>query len=217
MKTKLTVTLLALGIALPVVSLNAQDTSDRPTREGRGPRGDRPIPGVFGALDANNDRKLDKAEIAAAKDALKKLDKDNDGKLTMAELRGGQGRGPRSEAGEGERPNREQRAQSGQRNQSEERAGERPRGEGAGGRMMGGGSLVTALDTNKDGTLDTEELKVASAALAKLDKNTDGELTMEELQVVRGNPGARRGDGERPNGEGRGNPNRGESKAESQP
>src|SRR5688500_12637764 len=98
------VVLLALGLALPVVGLQAQDsTTERPNREGRGARGDRPMPGVFGALDANSDRKLDKTEIAGAADALKKLDKDSDGKLTRAELRGGQGRGPGGEAGEGNR------------------------------------------------------------------------------------------------------------------
>ena len=78
--------MLALGLTLPVVGLQAQDSkAERPNREGRGPRTDRPMPGVLGALDANNDRKLDKTEIAGAAEALKKLDKDSDGKLTMAE------------------------------------------------------------------------------------------------------------------------------------
>ncbi|HEX7862160.1 MAG TPA: hypothetical protein VF773_17630 [Verrucomicrobiae bacterium] len=185
------ITLLALGIALPVVNLQAQDAAtERPSREGRegrGPRGDRPIPGIFGALDANNDRKLDKTEIAGATDALKKLDKDSDGKLTAAELRGGMGRGPRpdGDAPQGDRPNR------GPRNDSEERAGQRPQGDRPA--VGGGGPFVAALDANKDGSLDADELKGAPAALGKLDKNSDGEVTMEELGVVRGRIGQGRG------------------------
>lgn len=200
MKTKMTVTLLALGIALPVASLQAQDSSDRPTREGRGPRGDRPIPGVFGALDANNDRTIDKNELGAATEALKKLDKDSDGKLTMGELRGAQGRGPRGEArrgDDGERPNRERPGRA----ESEQQAGQRPRGERPADRpgMGAGGPFVAALDANKDGTVDADELKDAPTALGKLDKNSDGQISLDEMQIVRGRgPGGRGGDGERP-------------------
>ena len=199
------VVLLALGLTLPVVGLQAQDSkTERPNREGRGPGCDRPMPGLFGALDANSDRKLDKTEIAGAADALKKLDKNSDGKLAMGELRGGQGRGPAGEAGGGNRGNR------GPRNENEERAGERPRGEGAnrpGG--PGGGPLAVALDANKDGSLDADEIKGATAALGKLDKNSDGELTIEEVGMVRGRPGA----GARGEGDGQGNRPRGERKA----
>lgn len=198
MKNKVTFMLMALGVALPVVSLQAQDSPERPGREGRGPRGDRPIPGIFGALDANKDRKLDKTEISGATDALKKLDKDGDGKLAGAELRGGaggagEGRGPRAEGAEGERPR-------GPRNDSEERAGQRG---GQGGAMMAGGPLAGAIDANSDRTIDAEELKGAPAALLKLDKNTDGELTIDELAMGRGGRGGAQ-QGERPNREGRG-------------
>jgi hypothetical protein len=199
MRNKITITLLALGVALPVVGLQAQESQDRPAREGRGPRSDRQIPGIYGALDANRDRTLDKAEIAGATDALKKLDKDGDSKLTMAELRGNMGRGPRAEAGEGERPNRERR---GARSEGEERAGQRPRGAGAPDRPGpgAGGPFIAALDANKDGTIDADELNGAPAALLKLDKNGDGQITLEEMQIVRGRgPGARGdGDGDRP-------------------
>lgn len=195
MRNKVTVTLLALGFALPVVSLQAQDaTTERPTREGRGPRGDRPVPGLIGALDANKDGTLDKTEISGATDALKKLDKDSDGKLTVAELRGGQGRGA------GEREGGEGGRERGPRNESEERAGQRPQG---GDRPMGGPPFMAALDANKNGTIDADELTGAPAALLKLDKNSDGQLTMDELQAGRG---GRAGGpaGERGNREGRG-------------
>jgi len=193
--------LLALGLALPVVGLQAQDsTTERPPREGRGQGGDRPMPGLFGAIDANSDRKLDKTELAAATEALKKLDKDSDGKLTMAELRGARGRGQGGQGGEGNSGNR------GSRTEGEEQAGQRPGG-------GGGGSLFAALDTNKDNSLDANELKAAAAALAKLDKNSDGELTIEEAGVVRGRPGAPGAPGARGEGQGEGNRQGGESKA----
>lgn len=200
MKNKVTFMVMALGVALPVMSLQAQDSQDRPGREGRGPRPDRPVPGLFGALDANRDRTLDKTEISGASEALKKLDKDGDGKLVAAELRGGpvggggQGRGP---AADGERPR-------GPRNDSEDRAGQR-RGQGgaAPGAMAAGGPLHAAIDVNNDRTIDADELKGAPAALLKLDKNSDGQLTVDELAPARGGRGAG-ADGERPNRERRG-------------
>ena len=50
--------------------------------------------------------------------------------------------------------------------------------------------LFAALDVNKDGVLDADEIKNAAAALAKLDKNGDGKLTQEELRPAR-SPGER--------------------------
>ena len=52
--------------------------------------------------------------------------------------------------------------------------------------------LFAALDANKDGIIDADEIKNAAAALAKLDKNGDGKLTQEELRPARGG-------GDRPN------------------
>jgi hypothetical protein len=40
--------------------------------------------------------------------------------------------------------------------------------------------LVTALDTNHDGVIDSNEIATASAALKTLDKNGDGQLTADE-------------------------------------
>lgn len=67
----------------------------------------------------------------------------------------------------------------------------RPGGEREGGLRFN--PVLTALDTNADGTLDEQELANATAALKKLDKNTDGKLNPEELRPAfrgeRGGPG----------------------------
>lgn len=73
----------------------AQDAPDRPPREGRpgGAPGAGPGPGprfmmpLMQALDANTDGTIDEKEIANASVALKKLDKNGDGKLNPEELR----------------------------------------------------------------------------------------------------------------------------------
>src|SRR5205823_1008337 len=97
MKNKIALTIVALGLGLPAMTLNAQDGPRPP----RGPRGDgaRPVPPLVAALDANHDGVIDESELAAATAALKTLDKNGDGKITMDEIRpprpnGGPGGGP---------------------------------------------------------------------------------------------------------------------------
>jgi hypothetical protein len=68
--------------------------------------------------------------------------------------------------------------------------------------------LELALDANKDGTIDADELANAAAALKKLDKNGDGKLTTDEYRPPRpprddGRGQASGSSGERP---GRANP-----------
>jgi hypothetical protein len=62
-----------------------------------GQRGPRPTPAIVTALDANQDGVIDAGEIKVASEALGKLDKNNDGKLTLEEYMGprpgGQGGG----------------------------------------------------------------------------------------------------------------------------
>ncbi|MHA3774401.1 EF-hand domain-containing protein [Verrucomicrobiota bacterium sgz303538] len=62
--------------------------------------------------------------------------------------------------------------------------------------------LFAALDANKDGVIDADEIAKAPEALKSLDKNGDGKLTRDELMPARGEgrgerrgggPGARRG------------------------
>ena len=81
---------------------------------GPGPEGHRPpLPPIIAALDANHDGVIDEAELANASAALKTLDKNGDGKLTMDELRpprpeGAEGpphhRGPRPPEGDAQQP-----------------------------------------------------------------------------------------------------------------
>ena len=47
--------------------------------------------------------------------------------------------------------------------------------------MRGGGSvLIIAIDMNKDGTIDAEEIKSCTASLKALDKNKDGAVSKDE-------------------------------------
>lgn len=117
--------LMALGLALPAMTL-AQD-GDQPraprreragVRQGAGPEGERPagnreggpgapgqrpgmVPPLFAALDANHDGMIDEDEIKNAAEALKKLDKNNDGKITMDEMRPARPGGPGGEGANG--------------------------------------------------------------------------------------------------------------------
>jgi hypothetical protein len=98
-KTKTTLALLALSASALIV--NAQDAGGPPPDDQRPPRqgpggpggpggmnGHRPPPSpLMEALDANHDGVIDADEIANASAALKKLDKNGDGKLTQDELR----------------------------------------------------------------------------------------------------------------------------------
>jgi hypothetical protein len=77
-------------------------------------RGPRPAPPLFAALDTNHDGVIDANEIANAPAALKKLDKNDDGKLTLRELRPRMGeRGPRREDDREDRPHPGPRARQG--------------------------------------------------------------------------------------------------------
>ena len=120
-KTKTALALLALGASAWMIT--AQDAGNQPPPGNRPPRhappdgqgnpdqgpggpggpgveGRRPPPlPIIAALDANKDGVIDETEIANAPAALKTLDKNGDGKLTMDELlpplpRRGPGFGP---------------------------------------------------------------------------------------------------------------------------
>ena len=73
------------------------------------------------------------------------------------------------------------------------------RGPGIQGRMGGQRfmmPIIEALDLNKDGIIQAEELARASKSLATLDKNEDGKLTPDEFRPPRlGGPGGFQGPG----------------------
>jgi hypothetical protein len=69
--------------------------------------------------------------------------------------------------------------------------------------------IIEALDLNKNGVIDADELAKAEDSLKKLDKNADGKLTEEEFRPPRpGGPGGPGGQGG-PGGGGQGGPGAG--------
>ena len=91
---KRTLLMLAAAICVSAVGSNAQD------KPADGQR--RPGNPIIAALDANGDGTIDATEISNAPAALRKLDKNGDGKLTREELRPA-GRGEGQGRGEGRR------------------------------------------------------------------------------------------------------------------
>jgi hypothetical protein len=96
MKLHIKLTIAALVIAGSATYLAAQDSNaprqrpqagiDRPQRP--------PVPPLMALLDANRDGVIDASEIDNAPAALRKLDTDNNGQLTIEELRLRRGEGP---------------------------------------------------------------------------------------------------------------------------
>lgn len=94
--------------------------------------------------------------------------------------------------------------------------GNQPGGGGQGGPGAGGPGgpdgkrppppIIAALDLNKDGVIDADEISKAAKSLKKLDKNGDGKLTEEELRPPHpdgpGGPGGPGGKGGGPDGKG---------------
>ena len=119
--TKTMLAVLWAGVTAFALNVHAQDAGGPPQGgpggQGGGPGGmggRRPPPSpVIEALDANHDGVIDADEIANASAALKKLDKNGDGKLTPDELRPqrpqgmrgpGQGQGGPDQQGQGRGP-----------------------------------------------------------------------------------------------------------------
>jgi hypothetical protein len=161
-----------------------------------------PKPPIDLVLDANHDEIIDAAEIANATNALKTLDKNGDGRITIDECmpprpEGMGGPGGPGDFGSPEGQGREYRPGGPQGSDS---PGEGP---GAGGPPASRPPhplppIVVALDANRDGAIDTSEIDNASAALKTLDRNNDGQLSPDEYRPPRphrrGGPG---GQGER--------------------
>jgi hypothetical protein len=177
-------TAVALMLGLPLVGAVAQQ--DGPP-DGMPPQGGpgmgmgmhRMPPPIIAALDTNRDGIIDADEIANAAAALKALDRNGTGKLTLMDLMGppphrmGGGMGPGPDGGQGGMP-------PGGMNGTNGMAGH-PMGRG----MRHVPPVFAALDTNHDGVIDANEIANAPAALKTLDKNGTGQLTIEELMGPR--------------------------------
>src|SRR3954447_11152729 len=80
------------ALALGIISMTAlaEDAGKKPEGGPGGPGGpgggNRPVPPLIAALDANHDGVIDASEIANASKALLTLDKNGDGKLTADEI-----------------------------------------------------------------------------------------------------------------------------------
>lgn len=163
-------------------------------------------PAVLAKLDTNGDGKVSPDELRppgpppgggeemAAR--MMSFDKDGDGKLSAAEL-------PERMQGMMERADKNK---DGFLTKDELTAAPAPRGEGRGGGPRGEGGprggmmmrmdpILSAVDTDQDGTLSAAEMQGAAAAIAKLDQDGDGKLTREEVRPAMGGgrePGGRR-------------------------
>ena len=173
MKMKKIFALFVFGMAMTAMVSFAQDAGGKGGKEGK-----RPMPPIVSALDANGDGVIDAKEIADAPQELKKLDKNNDGKLTADELHP-----PRPDgAAEGEK-----------KAEGDKKAGE--------GKEMKRpvSPLISALDANGDGMIDEKEIAGSSDALKKLDKNADGKLEGDEFRPARpeGLEGFKRNEGKK--------------------
>ena len=143
---------------------------DRPGAGGEGAAGLaqmlRRLPLIV-ALDANSDGVLSKEEIEGATAALKKLDKDGDGKITMAEM--GPPRGFAGPGGPGG-----------------------PQNEAAAGARFA--QMFSTRDANGDGKLTGDEIpEMLQGRMERVDENADGAIEKEELMKAM----ARMGRGDR--------------------
>jgi Ca2+-binding EF-hand superfamily protein len=175
--------------------------------EGRGP-GRGFIPPLMAALDADKDGEISAKEIDGAVKALKKLDKNEDGRLTNEELRppmgGPGGFGPMGpgDRGRGRGPNEQGRGRRG--------SGEPGRMGGSGPGGPGGGNMaqrIMGFDENKDGRVTKDELpEPMQRMLERADANQDGAIDKEEAgkmaeRMGRGGPGGQGGPGGRGGGD----------------
>ena len=161
---------------------------------GRGP-GFGPLPNpIMEALDTNHDHEISAKEIENATASLKRLDKNDDGKLTHDEVHpfgpgGPGGFGP--PPGEGPPPE----GRDGRRGEG--------RGQGGGGDPSAFIDRIRSFDVNKDGKVTKDELPNRMLGLLdRHDTNEDGALDRKEIEQIAGPSGR---DGDRPR-DGRGGP-----------
>jgi len=160
---------------------------------GQGQGGFRPMPNpIITALDANSDGTIDESELKNATVALKKLDKDGDGKLSQEETRpaGMSGRGgPGGPGGQG--------GPGGPGGQA---------GPGGQGGQVGGDFVARMMESDKngDGKLAKDEVSERMQGMfGRMDANSDGFIDKKEIEASFAQMRERGGQGGgRPPGEG---------------
>ncbi|OGV51388.1 MAG: hypothetical protein A2X49_10420 [Lentisphaerae bacterium GWF2_52_8] len=159
-----------IGFAVSSASIFAEEGATAP-KGGEGKAGGRaPMSQpIVSALDANGDGSIDTDELGKAAESLKKLDKNADGKIASDEYRP-----PRPSFG----------GRDGGKDAKKEE-GKEPKEGGKEGFKMPAPPMVSAIDANNDGTIDTDELGKAVESLKKLDKNGDGKITPDEYRPQR--------------------------------
>ena len=199
--------LVLLGVALMTTTVLAQPPGggERGGRGRRGPGGPgRPGGGppagpLIKALDADGDGEISAKEIKNAAAALKKLDKNEDGKITRDELMPA-GRGPRGPRGGPGRPG-DARGGAGGRG-GPGRGG--PGGPG-GGRGFTPEALVKRImgsDKNDDGKISKDEApERMKEHFDRVDRNGDGFVDKAEIKAMAERFQGRGGRGGRPGGD----------------
>ena len=166
MKTNTILTALALGASAWMAT--AQDDGAMPaggSGSWPGPgQGQHPLPPLVAVLDANHDGVIDAGEIADASAALKSLDKNGDGKLTVEELRPAPVGGGRPD---GARPDGFRR-------------------EGiAGGQAAPGGVQMPPMRAHEQLKLSDEQKEQIEAIHAEMKARLDEVLTPEQLEQMK--------------------------------
>ncbi len=168
-------------------SLMAEEPAHRPGSPPRGP--------LFKALDTDEDGTLSSGEIDGSTTSLRTLDENSDGDLTREELRIKRQPPPQKQEGAEGPPSDDQgvpEAKDAPSPQEDEKPAERPP------HRQPPPPLMAALDTDRDGTITSNELEAAPESLKALDENGDGELREDEFRPAL--PEGAPPQGERPHG-----------------
>jgi len=185
------------------------DAGDRRRPGGRpdfGEGGPRHVPVIFRVLDANDDGKISKQELAKAADKFDKLDENDDGSLDPRELlgpppHGRRGEGPPRQFGKkGEGP---ARRPDGAKGKAGRQGGPKRKAGGAGKNVE---KRFKKLDSDSDGKISKSEApKKLKKRFDKLDANADGAVDLEEFKKA----ASRRGKAGKPGGKGKGGKGKG--------
>lgn len=151
-----------------------------------GPGGPGRFQPLVRVLDADHNGEISAEEIAQAATALRALDVNGDGTVSLEELRPARPPGPPAASAERPAPPARRPGPPAERPGPPPQAPTSPAGEGrpTTGRPHPVFPLMLALDANSDGVLSASEIANAPASLRALDANGDGKLTRDELRPL---------------------------------